>query len=97
VNGQQVDGLTKDVMNIEPLGERAAAFGAAVCCVNGHNVEELAAAAETPHDGKPLVIFCYTDPAQGIPLLEARKPKLHYIQFKGEAERAEFAAFLQTM
>lgn len=97
VNGQQVDGLTKDVMNIEPIVDRLEAFGAKAVKVDGHDVEALARAAETPHDGKPLFILAYTNPAQGIPLLEERKPKLHYVRFKSEDDKQQYIDFLRTM
>ncbi|MCY2924910.1 MAG: transketolase, partial [Planctomycetota bacterium] len=45
VNGQQCDGRTETVMNIEPLHERAAAFGCRVFRVDGHDAEALAAPA----------------------------------------------------
>lgn len=97
VNGQQVDGLTKDVMNIEPLADRFAAFGAEVVTVDGHDIEALEAAARTEHTGKPLVILCYTDTARGIPLLEERKPNLHYVRFKNDEEIAQYREFLAAM
>ncbi len=96
VNGQQCDGPTAEVMAIEPLEARLNAFGACVVSVDGHDSAALAAAAETPHPGKPLVILAYTNPCQSIPLLEERRPKLHYVRFKDAAERARYAAALET-
>ena len=29
-----------------------------------------------------------------MPILESRRPKLHYVRFKGEEERCTFASFL---
>ncbi len=98
VNGQQVDGLTKEVMNIEPISARLEAFGARVKEVDGHDVEALAAAAESHgRDGKPLFVLAYTNPSQGIPLLDERKPHLHFVRFKDEAEIERYKAFLQQM
>ena len=99
VNGQQVDGLTKEVMNIEPISARLEAFGARVEEVDGHDVEALAAAAESHHgrDGTPLFVLAYTNPSQGIPLLDERKPHLHFVRFKDEAEIERYKAFLQQM
>ncbi|MCL4458857.1 MAG: transketolase [Chloroflexi bacterium] len=97
VNGQQCDGKMEDVMRIEPLRSRAEAFGARVFQVDGHDVNALAAPAEMPTDGRPLVILAYTNPCQGIGLLEARRPRLHYVRFKDEEERAKYAAVLAKM
>lgn len=98
VNGQQVDGLTKDVMNIEPITDRLEGFGARAIVVDGHDVEAIDAAVnETEHAGKPLFVLAYTDTAKGIPLLEERKPNLHFVRFKDDAEIARFREFLETM
>lgn len=97
VNGQQVDGAIADVMGIEPLSARLEGFGAAVQVVDGHDLEALEQAAATAHGEKPLFILCYTDTARGIPLLEERKPHLHYVRFKSEEEKCRYAEFLATM
>jgi transketolase len=96
VNGQQCDGLICDVMNIEPLDQRLEAFGARVFTVNGHDLQALAAPALLPPDGRPLVILAATNPCFGVPLLEARRPRLHYIRFKNETERQAYADFLDN-
>ena len=93
VNGQQVDGLTKDVMNIEPIDARLTGFGASAVKVDGHDVEALANAVDQKEKNKPLFILCYTNPAEGIPMLEKRKPHLHFVRFKDD-ELAEAKACL---
>ena len=98
VNGQQVDGRMKDVMNIEPIAARLEAFGACAVTVDGHDVDTLAAAAESPGQvGKPLFVLAYTNPSQGVPLLDERKPHLHFVRFKDEAEIERYKAFLERM
>lgn len=97
VNGQQVDGAIEDVMGIEPLAARLEGFGAAVQVVDGHDIEAMERAVALEHEGKPLFVLCYTDTARGIPLLEERKPYLHYVRFKSEAEKQQFVDFLATM
>ncbi|MFO8063293.1 MAG: 1-deoxy-D-xylulose-5-phosphate synthase N-terminal domain-containing protein [Spirochaetota bacterium] len=97
VNGQQVDGATKDVMNVEPLTSRLEAFGAAVETVDGHDVTALEAASRVEHTGKPLFVLAYTDGARGVPLLEARKPYVHFVRFKSAEEKAQFETFLERM
>lgn len=98
VNGQQVDGLMTDVMNIEPITSRLEAFGAEVVTVDGHDVSQVGEAARdrTKHD-RPLVVLAYTDPAAGFPILEDRKPHLHYVRLRGDAEAEQFRQFLETM
>lgn len=95
VNGQQVDGLTKDVMNIEPIDARIDAFGGVAVKVDGHDVGEIEAAiGNTEHPDRPLFVLCYTNTSQGVPLLDERKPHLHYVRFKSDAEEADFKRFL---
>jgi len=94
VNGQQCDGKMEEVMSIEPLKSRLEAFGARVFQVDGHDVEALAAPAELPADNRPLVILAYTNPCQGIDLLEERRPRLHYVRFKNEEEKGRYVAAL---
>ena len=93
-NGQQCDGKMDAVMNIEPLASRLESFGAAVCEVDGHDVESLAGAADSTRDGKPLVVLARTDPCRDIQILRDRAPKLHYVRFKSDDE---FAAYEQVL
>ena len=97
VNGQQVDGRVEDIMSLEPMADKFNAFGAAVVDVNGHDIEALNAACETPRAGKPLVVLARTVPYRGIPLLEERYPHLHYVRFKSEAERERYKEALAKM
>ena len=97
VNGQQCDGEMDEVMNIEPLRSRLESFGARVFQVNGHDLDSLAAPASQPPADRPLFVLAYTNPTQGMPFLESRRPKLHYVRFKDEAERKLFTDFLEQM
>lgn len=97
VNGQQCDGRTEDVMNIEPLAARLEAFGARVFSADGHHIERLVAPSRLKPDGRPLVVLAYTNPCQRIPILEERSPFLHYVRFKSEEEREQYAAILAEM
>ncbi len=98
VNGQQVDGLTKDVMNIEPIDARIEAFGGRAVEVDGHDVDALAdAIANTEHREKPLFVLAQTNTTEGIPYLDERKPHLHFVRFKSDEEMARYQAFLDQM
>ena len=95
VNHQQLEGWTKDVMNIEPIADRFEAFGWKAVSVNGHDINAIAEAVDTPHEGQPLVILCHTNPDQGISLLSSRIPK-HFITVT-DKDRDEFTEFYENM
>lgn len=95
INHQQVEGWTKDVMNTEPLADRMKAFGWEAVRINGHDIEALEKAAQTPHPGKPLMVLCDTDPAHGIPPLKSIVPK-HFVRIPDD-RREEFVAFYKQM
>ena len=97
INGQQCDGKMETVMTVEPIKARLEAFGAQVHEVDGHDVEALAAPAEHPRKGKPLVVLARTDPCRGLEVLRDRAPKLHYIRFKSDAERQAYQAILEQL
>lgn len=97
VNGQQCDGLMQEVMDIQPLKSKLEAFGARPIEVDGHDVEALANAAETKHDGHPLVVLARTDPCRGLDALRARAPKLHYLRFTSTEERKTYEQAYQSM
>lgn len=80
-NGCQCDGVMDPVMNIEPFDDRFRAFGCACVRITGHDPLALAAALETPHEGKPLAVVCDTDPCYQMEFLRERRPKFHYIRF----------------
>jgi transketolase len=97
VNGQQCDGTTDDVMSIEPLRERLETFGARAFAVDGHDLQALIEPGLLEPDGRPLVVLAYTNPCHCMPLMEERRPFLHYVRFTDEAERERYAAHLATL
>jgi transketolase len=96
VNGGQCDGPMDSVMTIEPLAARLEAFGASVDSVDAHDVPALHAAL-TRETGRPHVVLAYSDPTRGIPLLEERRPILHYLRFTGSEERDRYRAAYESM
>ena len=86
VNAQQCDGAMSSVMSIGDPAERLRAFGATVCDVDGHDLSAIRAAAKTPHPDGPLIILARTSPFQGMPYLERRFPRLHYVRFTSPEE-----------
>ena len=72
VNGLQIDGATKDVMNTAPLGKRFEAFGCEVVEIDGHDFDALEKAFATFHttQGKPTVILLQTIKGKGVSYME---------------------------
>ena len=89
VNCQQCDGAMDSVMKVGNIRKKMEEFGAVVRAINGHDLEAIREAAATPHPEKPLIILANTCPYQGMPALRARFPRLHYVRFKTEYERAK--------
>jgi len=93
VNGHQCDGRTDEVMRIEPIEARIESFGCRAVTVDGHDPVAIDAPTRNPVAGPPLVVLCRTDPCRGIPLLESRRPRFHYLRFTSAAEREAFRTF----
>src|SRR3989338_620465 len=71
-NNIQIDGMTEDVMPLEPLRAKYEAFNWHVLEINGHNFEEIVNAFETAQGiyEKPVLIIAHTIPGKGIPEIE---------------------------
>lgn len=95
INGQQCDGKMDAVMGVEPLNERIKSFGARVAVVDGHDIAALSEPTALSSDGRPLFVLCYTDPCRGIPILEKRRPKLHYVRFTSPEEKQEYREYYE--
>lgn len=74
VNNLQIDGRTKDVMRVDPLAEKFAAFGCHVAAIDGHSFPELERAFDAFHrakgSGKPTVILMHTVKGKGVSFME---------------------------
>lgn len=74
VNGQQIDGATKDVMNIAPLREKFEAFGWEVLDMQGNDMgavlNGIAAAKSLCGKGKPVCILMETSMGKGVDFME---------------------------
>lgn len=90
VNNQQCDGAMSSVMEVGDIRRKFIDFGAACVDVDGHDLGAIRDAVREPHDGKPLIILAHTNPFHTMPVLEERFPRLHYVRFKSEDERARF-------
>ncbi len=89
VNRQQCDGAMSSVMDVGDIAQKIEAFGGVAVWIDGHDIDAMREAVRTPHRGKPLVILANSSPFHGMPHLQLRFPRLHYVRFKSEAERAE--------
>jgi transketolase len=97
VNEQQCDGAMVDVMEIEPLKDRVASFGANVFEVDGHDFAAMDHALNSRVDDKPLIILARTDATRGVPLMQERAPVLHYLRFSSDAERGKYQQAFEDM
>ncbi len=72
LNGLQIDGATKDVMNSEPVPEKMKAFGFNVVEIDGHNFDEMEAAFASFHacQDQPTVILMKTTKGKGVSFME---------------------------
>jgi len=71
-NNIQIDGMTEDVMPLEPLAEKYRAFNWHVLEVNGNDINAFIAAvdeAKAIHE-KPTLIIAHTIPGKGVPEIE---------------------------
>jgi len=71
-NRLQIDGWTKDVMNIEPIADKYRAFGWHAIEIDGHSIPQIAAAFEEAKTvkGKPTVIIANTVKGKGVSFME---------------------------
>lgn len=88
VNDQQCDGAMSSVMEVGDIRTKFLNFGAACVEIDGHDLSAMRDAVRAPHPGKPLIILARTNPFHAMPILEERFPRLHYVRFKSEDERA---------
>ncbi|MDR3195703.1 MAG: transketolase [Endomicrobium sp.] len=71
-NGLQIDGATKDVMNVEPLADKYRSFGWNVLEIDGHNLSEIDRAYSRFKEtkGKPTAIIAKTVKGKGVSYME---------------------------
>jgi transketolase len=71
-NNIQIDGYTEEVMPLEPLKAKYEAFNWHVIEVDGHNIDQVIAAAheaEAVYE-KPTMIIAHTIPGKGVHFME---------------------------
>lgn len=72
-NNIQIDGYTEDIMPLEPLHDKFAAFGFNVIEIDGHNIREFVDACDRAKATweAPTVIIAHTIPGKGVHFMEA--------------------------
>ncbi|MBN2096987.1 MAG: transketolase [Candidatus Omnitrophica bacterium] len=86
-NGYQIDGRTKDIMNLEPLIDKWQAFGWHTVNIDGHKMREIlqAFAEAKTIKGKPTIIIAKTIKGKGVSFME------NVVDFHGRAPTQEEA------
>lgn len=71
-NNIQINGMTENVMPLEPLADKWRAFGWNVLEIDGHNMEAIVDAVSEAHAvfEKPTMIIAHTIPGKGIKEIE---------------------------
>lgn len=71
-NNIQIDGMTEEVMPLEPIADKYRAFGWHVLEVGGHDIRAFVAAVEEAKAivEKPTLILAHTIPGKGVPDIE---------------------------
>ena len=89
-NGLQISGATKDVMNMEPIGRRFAAFGWACKEIDGNDMGDIVGALSALpfKKRKPSLIVARTVKAKGVSFAEG---KLAYHYWKPKSDELEQA------
>lgn len=84
-NGLQIDGLTEEVMPVDPLSEKWKAFGWNVIEIDGHNFSQIIEALEKAKTfrGAPTMIIAHTIKGKGISFME------NIVDFHGKAPNSK--------
>lgn len=71
-NHGQNDGRTKEIMSLEPISTKWAAFGWSVLEVDGHNIKDILDILDRSMEnrGKSVAIIAETVKGKGVPLVE---------------------------
>ena len=78
-NKLQSYGETREILNLEPLGDKLTSFGFKISEVDGHNVEmiEKALTNTSFNINQPSAIICHTIKGKGFPFAE-HNPNWHH-------------------
>ncbi len=87
-NNIQIDGMTEDIMPLEPLRAKYESFNWHVLEINGHDFQDIANGFETARAvyEKPVCIIAHTIPGKGVSFMEFKYP-WHSKTFSAEEAR----------
>jgi transketolase len=92
-NHQQLDGFTKDILDVAPLREKFASFGWHAIEIDGHDFNQVIPALEEAREGssgKPTCIVASTIKGKGISFME-NNPEWHGVAPKPDQVAAAVA------
>jgi len=92
-NHQQLDGFTKDILDVSPLREKFEAFGWRALEIDGHDLEQVIPAlqeARNRKDGRPTCIVANTIKGKGVSFME-NNPEWHGVAPKPDQVAAAIA------
>ncbi|MDH5477174.1 MAG: transketolase [Nitrospinota bacterium] len=89
-NGLQIDGVVKDIMGIEPIGDKWRAFGWEVFEIDGHDFGQILDALDKADrtKGKPSLIWAHTVKGKGVSFMENKVGYHGKAPDKDELDRA---------
>ena len=91
VNNLQISGPTAEVMNMEPIADKFAAFGWNTVTIDGNDIDAVLGAVSTAdgEKGRPTVVVARTTKAKGISFLEGTLASHYWKPTVEELDRAE--------
>lgn len=92
-NHQQLDGFTKDILDVSPLRQKFEAFGWRAVEINGHDFTQVIPALEEARagaNGKPTCIVANTIKGKGVSFME-NNPEWHGVAPKPDQVAAAVA------
>lgn len=86
-NNIQIDGITEEILPLEPLKDKYKAFGWHVLEIDGHDFEQIINSFDDAKKitNKPVVIIAHTIPGKGVSFMENK------YEWHGKAPNAEEA------
>ena len=89
-NGFQIDGATRDIMNLDPIADKWKAFGWYTIEINGHNMQQILDAYDEARSvkDKPVIIIARTVKGKGVSFMENTAEFHGRAPTKEETERA---------
>jgi transketolase len=90
-NGLQISGRTAEVMNMEPMGPRFAAFGWAAKNIDGNDMLQIIGALENlpVEKGRPTAIIAHTVKGKGLSFAEGLAEYHYWKPYEEELAGAE--------